>query len=104
MAVGHVGKCRGAKRAHTLQQESKEHKSKRLRKQTHLFRSLNISNLPILAVPTPNLGNDLWFPGVNDRKVTSLFHPDFTGHATIFGLPFATYQLFITKLNYNGIK
>lgn len=106
MDVGHVGKCGGAKRARTLQQESqesKEHKSKSLRKQTLLFRSLNISNLPTFAIPTPTLGNDL-FPSVTDRKVTSLLHSDLTEHTTIFDLSFATYQLFITRLNYNGIK
>lgn len=43
---------------------------------------LNISDLPELAVAMPTLSNNL-FPGMTDRKVSSLFHLDFTGHAYV---------------------
>lgn len=41
-----------------------------------------MSNLPTFAVATPTLANDP-FSGVTDRKVPSIFHPDFTGYGSI---------------------
>nr|KAF6314854.1 hypothetical protein mMyoMyo1_008631 [Myotis myotis] len=77
MAVGHVGRIQGG--------ESWLPEASVPRERTPSFRSLSILNFPVLAVATPTLANDL-FPGVTDRKVPSLCHPDLTGQSFILPL------------------
>lgn len=55
-----------------------------------LFRGLNVSNLPALAVSTPSVCNNL-IPGVTDRQEPSRHHPHFTGHVSIFPLFLSCY-------------
>lgn len=78
VALGHVGECgsvRGRKKPGAEEHENST-------QQTPLFRSLSISDLPVVLAVASDL-----FPGVINRQVPSQCHLDFTGHASELQLP-----------------
>lgn len=108
IAGGHRTKCRSMR-------ATEKPGAQEAREGTPLFRISSLSNLPILAMTTPILSNGL-FPGMIDRKLPFLFHPDPTGHSVysspvqslppaIFGeqtsgLPFAPFLLINNQASY----